>query len=178
MFNELKWYDEKGTYRAVTGGAFNFPQSDGTILKGDGTPSGGQFPTKGTIPIARQYTGTITTNGVKARFASMSAADFAKLKKGDYLYDGDVIRQIKDVLAPESFLVELEQAFPSDLNAADILHCERQFFKAIYARSTHASDAATALQEAPFAVGDNFLNGGAPIAYDATAGEISFTCNK
>lgn len=177
MYNETKWYDERATYRAITNGAYNFPMGVAGLVKGDGgVGSGSDFPIKGTIPVAMVRTGTISSNGVEVR--GSDDADFSQIKPDDYLYDGNVVRRIKSVCDdPGNKLIELWQAFPSNVNGIAIQHCERQFFKAIYAHSTHDSDSAI-LQEAPFRPGSTFLNGGAPISYDATSGEISFTCHK
>lgn len=176
MYSQDKWYDERETFRAVTGGAFRFPMGVAGIVVGDGTPSGGQFPTKGTIPVANVCTGTISSNGVDVR--GSSNADFSQIKIDDYLYDGDVVRRIKSVNNdPGNKLIELWEPFPSDLNGAAIRYCERLFFKHVYAKSTHAS-ADPEIQEALFMNDDTFENAGSPISYDATTGQISFTCTK
>lgn len=177
--NETKWYDEKATYRAVTGAGFNFPLPDGTILYGGGSGSGEQFPNVGTIPIAKDYNTselgnlTFTSKGVNVRVSGEAPP---QIKPDDYIYDGNLhIRRIKSVMGT---LIELWEAFPSDIGAATPLKiCERQFFKSIRAKNTHASGAAS-LQNAPFKAGDEFENGGAPVVYSAGSGEISFTCSK
>jgi len=166
--------DEQAVYRAVTGAAYNMLYPDGSIIKGDGTAgSGQQFPAKGTIPIARQYSGLVSSTGKNVRVNV--DGNFNQLKAGDYLYDGDVLRQI-DYITSDKLLV-LKEAFPSDLTDDLLLVCERQFFRYIKAKSTHAS-AAAILQEAPFIAADEFSNDGAPISYDAGSGQISFTCHK
>lgn len=173
MFNETEWYAEKGTYRARTGGAFNFPQGDGTILKGTGVGSGEQFPYKGTVPLARLLDGLISSTGVKVR--GDDDANFDQLKKGDYLYDGNVLREI--LYVETSKLLTLKEEFPSDVEDITIQVCECQNLKAIYAKNVHTSEDAI-LQEAPFAPGQTFLNGGAPISYDASLGDIEFTVHR
>jgi hypothetical protein len=47
----------------------------------------------------------------------------------------------------------------------------------IVAVNTHDS-ADAILQEAPFSPGDRVLDGGAPMSYDATSGEISFDVHR
>lgn len=171
MFNETKWYDEKATYRAVTGASGYFPRADGV-------PTVASFPAKGTIPIARDPapTGTISSDGTKVMAVTNMNFETVSLKVGDYIYNADAqIRKITAILSKD--LLEIESPFTVDLSGAKLLICERQFFKAIHARNTHASDAAI-LQESTFIAGDSFLNGGAPIVYDATAGQISFVCSK
>ena len=75
-------------------------------------------------------------------------------------------------------LIQLEQAFPSDISTAHGLWvCRPQVYNSIYAKSTGDVDA-TALQEAPFAQNDTLVNGGAPISFDATAGQIDFTLSQ
>lgn len=167
MFNETKWYAETATYRAVTGVSASFPQPNGKITVAT-------FPTKGTVPIAKTPAGTINSDGVNV--VGTGTAFGSSVKKGDFLYNGTVIRKIQDVI-DDTHLV-LSQEFPSDLSGETLKVCECQFFKAIYAHSSDPDADATALQEAPFRSGGTFLNGGAPIAYDATAGEISFTVHK
>jgi hypothetical protein len=173
MLNETKWFAENATYRAVTGGAFNFPLGDGTIESGDGVGSGNQFPYKGTVPRARILPGLISSTGVMVR--GDDDANFDHLKKGDYLYDGNVLREI--LVIDTSKLLTLKEAFPSDVEDITIQMCERQLYKKIRAKSTHSSNAAI-LQEASFKAGDEFENGGAPISYDASVGEISFTVHR
>lgn len=173
MFNETKWHDEQGTYRALTGGAFNFPQGDGSVLSGNGSGSGNQFPYKGTIPLARILDGLISSTGKAVR--GDIDANFDQLKVNDYLYDGSVLRQIDYIQT--SKLLFLKEAFPSDVVDITIRVCGRQDLKAIYAKNTHASESAI-LQEAQFAAGGTFLNGGAPISYDASLGDIEFTVHK
>lgn len=176
MIQETDWYDERATFRAVTGGAYNFPMSGNeTITKGDGTLSGGQFPAIGTIPVAITKTGLISSNGTAVRGDDDVNFETSQVRPNDYLYDGSVVRRIKAVLSPK--LLELWQEFPSDLVDAELRHCERQFFKKIRIKNTHGSADAT-LQEALFASGDEFENSGAPVAYDATDSELSITVHK
>lgn len=167
MFNETKWFAETATFRAVTGQSSNFPQPDGTIVVAT-------FPEIGTIPIAKEPGGTIESEGVNVRGTDTTFG--LSVKKGDFIYDQNVLREVADVIT-ETLLV-LKQAFPSDVSAStDLKVCSPQDVKSIHAISSDASVAAI-LQEAPFRAGNVFLNGGAPISYDATNGEISFTVHK
>lgn len=168
MINETKFHAETATFRAVTGGAYNFPDAYGVIKAGTA------FQTKGSIPQATAQSGTIISQGKNVRG---TGTEFTKLNLGDFLYQKDVVRQITEIISDT--LLVLKEAFPTDITVAVTpLVCKPQIFKKITAKSTHASTAATALQESPFRVGDEFISGGAPLSYDATAGEISFIVNK
>lgn len=176
MVQQTDWYDERATFRAVTLGAYNFPMNgDESITKGDGTPSGGQFPIKGTIPVAVTKTGLISSTDVNVRGDDDVNFETSQIRANDYLYDGNVVRRIKAILSPTMLI--LWQAFPDDLEDVPLRYCERQFFRKIRIKNTHSSADAT-LQEAPFASGDEFENTGAPIAYDATDAELSITVHK
>jgi len=167
MLNETLFHPETGTFRAVTGGAYNLPNSYGDIV------SGSSFPVKGTIPIANTHVGTFKSTGKAVRG---TGTFFTKLIQGSFLYDGNVLRQIDYVVA-DDFLF-LKEGFPTDVTAATAVNvCVNQFYKMILAKSTHATASAT-LQEAPFRPGDHTVNGGAPYSYDATTGEISFQVSQ
>lgn len=168
MINETFSHSESGVFRAVTGGAYNFPNSYGDIAIGS------SFPRKGTIPIANTWPGTFKTGGKCVRGTS---TEFTKLLVGSYLYDGSVLRQIDYILSDT--MMFLKQAFPSDVSvAAAVKICERQFFKLIVCDSTHATESAI-LQEAPFRPGIKFFDGGSPVSYDASsAGEVSFSAHQ
>ncbi len=167
MINETMSHSESGTFRAVTGAAYNIPNSYGDIMKGTA------FPVKGTIPVSLTYPGTIKSTGKAVRGTS---TEFTKLIIGSYVYAGDVIRQIDYVVSDT--LMFLKEAFPVDLSSDTLFKiCERQYYKMIIASSTHATDSAI-LQEAPFRANDRVVNGGAPYSYDATSGEISFEVHQ
>lgn len=168
MINETLFHNESGTFRAVTGGAYNIPNSYGEIV------SGSSFPIKGTIPVAVTQIGTFVSGGKAVRGTGTQFTKF--IIPGDYLYDGTVLRQI-DYVQSDTLLF-LKEAFPTDVSvAAAVKTCSRQFFKIIIAKSTHAS-ANAILQEAPFVIGDHTYNGGAPLSYDATSGQISFQMSQ
>jgi hypothetical protein len=167
MINETMFHDESAVFRAVTGSTYNIPNSYGSIL------SGSSFPVKGTIPVAVTRVGTFKTTGKAVRG---TGTDFTKMIPGSYLYNGTVLRRVDYILSDT--LLFLIQAFPSDVSVDTAVKvCDRQYYKMIYAKSTHETDAAI-LQEAPFRAGDTFLDGGAPVSYDATAGEISFSLHQ
>ena len=167
MINETLFHDEFAIYRAVTGGAYNIPGAYGVIQKGV------SFPAKGSIPVATQHFGTIKSDGVIVRGLG---TQFGLLNKGDYLYHKEVVRQIKDIIADDQLI--LEQEFPSDITVGETpLVCKRQTFKMVNIYSS-AEDTAAILQEAPIAAGDRILSGGAPLSYDATAGQLTFTVHK
>jgi hypothetical protein len=174
MINETISHDEFAVFRATTGGAYNFPFAYGVIAKG--TP----FPVKGSIPVATQHYGNIKSTGKQVLGIGTK---FELLNPGDYLYHKDVVRQIDYIIAPVAGatyqLLYLTEAFPSDITIGETpLVCHRQTFKKVQAFNTSASTAAI-LQEAPLKPAeDRLISGGAPISYDATAGEISFTVHS
>lgn len=168
MFNQNVWHAEKATFRAVTGGAYKLLGPYGTII------SGSNFPAKGTIPLSSPKAGTIISTGVMVRGTGTSF--LTDVQQEDYIHANNVIRKVRHVISNE--LLELEAAFPSNITTAHGLRvCRPQVYNAIYAKSTGDADA-TALQEAPFAQNDTLLNGGAPISFDATAGQIDFTLSQ
>lgn len=170
MINETLWHDERSTYRAVTGVMSTFPNAEGTIERF-------VMPTKGTVPLARTFSGTIESDGVNVR--GTDTAFFGDgIKIGDYLYDGDgAVRKIKEIITEE--LMVVEYPFPSDISAASpVLVCERQTFKMITWQNVGSGIGV--LQEVLIAVGERAMNGGAPVAYDATASnaQIAFTVSQ
>jgi hypothetical protein len=168
MFNETLYHPEVATFRAVTGGAYNLKGAYGVMVKGSA------FPVKGAIPIPTGKSGTIISTGKKVR--GTDTLFTREMKEGDHIYAKDVVRRI-DYIVSDTLLV-LTQEFPTDILTGVIpLICEQQFYKAIVAKNVHTSDAAI-LQEAPIASGQVVLNGGAPLSYDATSGQIDFTLNK
>jgi len=167
MINETLFHAEQGTFRAVTGGAYNLPNSYGNIVYG------ATFPVIGTIPLAVTYEGTIKSTGKTVRG---TGTQFTRFIEGSYIYAGGVLRQI-DYVNSDTMLT-LKQAFFPDLTSDTALKiCERQYFKKIYAKNTHAS-AAAVLQEAPLAPGMEMTNGGAPVSFDGTSSQISFNLHQ
>lgn len=165
MFNQNEWHAEKAVFRAVTGGAYKLIGPYGTIVQG------ASLPLKGTIPLSSPKAGTIITQGVMVRGTNTSFK--TDVREEDFLHANNVVRKVRHVISDT--LLELEQAFPADISSAHgVWVCRPQVYNSIYAKSTGEADA-TALQEAPFRQNDTYLQGGAPISYDATAGEIDFT---
>lgn len=178
MINETLWHDERATFRAVTGAAYNFPMGDGSIRKGDGGVGSGQdFPTAGTIPVARQITGlTLSTNGVDVR----GTADFpTTIKVGDYLYNGGAggSHEVREIASIDGTMMKLKQGFSVNINASLVLVCGRQDLKMIVIDNT-STDEDALIQEAPFGPGRNFLNGGSPITYNAQSATLQITVHK
>lgn len=178
LLNETIFHDEKGTYRARAGGAFNFPMGDGSLRRGDGGVGSGQtFPVAGTIPIARQVSGTLSTSGTEVR----GSTDFSTtIKQGDWLYNGGAggVHQVREIAMVDGKIMKLKQAFSTDIVSSIILVCARQDLKKIVVENVHASTNAI-LQEALFGFGKRFENGGAPITYDQTGGgTLEFTVHK
>lgn len=165
MFNETMWHAEKAIFRAVTGGPYKLIGPYGTIIQGDTMPS------KGTIPISSPKVGTIITQGIMVRGTDTQFR--SDVQEEDFIHASDVVRKVRHVISDT--LLELEQAFPADITVdVQLQVCKPQVYKSIYAKSSGNADA-TSLQEAPFKQGDTFVQGGAPISYDATAGQIDFT---
>lgn len=168
MFNQNEWHAEKSTFRAITGSAYRLPGPYGTIIYG------AVFPAKGTIPLSSPKAGTIISQGAMVRGTGTTFK--TDVQEEDYIHANNVVRKVKYVISDT--LLELEGGFPTDITSAHGLRvCRPQVYNAIYAKSTGSADA-TAIREAPFRQNDTFLNGGAPISYDATAGEISFTLSQ
>lgn len=160
MFNETLYHPEVATFRAATGGAYNLIGAYGVMAKGT------SFPNKGAIPIPTGKSGTIKSTGKAVR--GTGTLFTREMRPGDYLYHKEVVRRI-DYIESDT-LLHLTQAFPSDISVSEIpLYCESQMYKAVYAKNTHASTSAV-FQEAPIAPSNTFLNGGAVISYDASAG--------
>jgi len=166
--NEQIFYAEKATYRGISGATAIFPRGDGTV-------SSAVLPTIGTIPLGRTLTGQILSTGKDVR--GDAATNFIdEVHLGDFIYAQNVLRQVTNVLSKN--MLVLRNAFPADIAAAiNLVVCKPQRFKRIRAKCTHATVAAV-LQEAAFKVGDEFENGGAPISYDGTGSEISFTVHE
>jgi hypothetical protein len=168
MFNQNQWHAEKQTFRAMTGGAYKLLGPYGTIIQGT------NFPAKGTIPMSCPKAGTIISTGLYVRGTGTTFK--TDVQEEDYIHANNVIRKVRHVISDT--LLQLEQAFPSDISTAHGLWiCRPQVYNSIYAKSTGDADA-TALQEVPFAQNDTLVNGGAPISFDATAGQIDFTLSQ
>lgn len=172
MENATLFHSEIETYRLVVG-----PAGD-TVH-----PTLGTIPNKGVLPLATQLTGTISSLtadpsggklviGVGTTFLG-SPDKKGIVEEGDFIYDPAqfVARRVNQVLS-DSRLV-LFAKFPSQLVAVNLWIVKRTFRK-VYAKSTGTG--IPKLLEQNFAVGDTFLNSGAPITYDASvvSSEISF----
>jgi hypothetical protein len=168
MFNQNTWHAEKATFRAVTGGAYRLPGPYGTIIYGS------IFPTRGTIPVSSPKAGTIISQGAMVRGTGTTFK--TDVQEEDYIHANNVVRKVRHVISDT--LLELEGGFPTDITSAHGLRiCRPQIYNSIYAKSSGSTDV-TSLREAPFRQNDTCLNGGAPISYDATAGEISFSLSQ
>lgn len=155
------------TFRAVTGGAYNFPSSY------YGVPaSGTAFPAKGTVPTAQPKQGTFISGGVKVR--GTGTRFMSDVYPGDFLYAKDVIRRVKYVESDE--MLTLEQPFPSEVSVAIAPLVARGGYKSIVIRNTHAS-AAAIVSEAPLAAGAVIIPEAA-VSYDATAGTLDITISR
>lgn len=158
----------EGTFRAVTGGAYNFPSSYYGI-----PASGTAFPTKGTIPVAQPRQGTFISQGVKVR--GTNTKFLSDIYAGDFIYAKDVLRKVKYV--ESDTLLTLEQPFPTDVAAAIAPLITRGSYLSTTVRNTHATTAAV-VSEAPMIAGSVIIPE-APISYDASAGgTLDFTVSK
>jgi hypothetical protein len=167
MITNLLEYPEYAVYRAVTGQASVFPRAL------DGVPTAVTFPVKGTIPLAHTNTGTISSTGVEVR--GTGTAFETELRIDDYLYDND--NSVRRIIKIESDTkLVLNAAFPANVTGIAVLSCARQEFKVIQVENS--SENVAELQEAPFAANSRVILWGAPIAYDALTGQISFTVSK
>ena len=181
MINEALYHPERAVFRARTGGAFNFPNGNGVIVKGTGSGSGQTFPEVGTVPQARTFEANvlIETEGVNVLGNANCDFEAFGIKVGDYLWNGgaggSAVRRIKAIASATR--LELEQEFPSDLTDSPLFVCGTQDFKLIVIDNTHVSEDAT-VQEAPLAAGKNFLDGGAPVAYDAGSATLEITAHR
>lgn len=170
MINETPWHAEVGTWRATTGGAYNFPGAYGTIY------SGSAFPNKGAIPQPVNKNGLIISQGKKVR--GTGTLFTSQMKPGDHIYAKDVVRRI-DYIESDTLLTLIE-GFPTDIaTPISPLLCEQQIYRKIAIKNVHASSNAI-LQEATIAPGTTpFVNGGAPLSYDASGGgTLEITVHK
>lgn len=173
MENSTLFHNEIETYRLVVSGA-------GPVAH----PTLGSIATKGVLPLPRLLTGTISTFaadasvgkmvlGVGTSFLDGGIDKLAQIEEGDFIWAPAqyVARRVEKVLSPTS--LKLYAKFPSNLVGVALYKIPRTFHK-IYAKSS--GTAAAILLEQAFAVGDTFLNSGAPVTYDAQAAsaEISF----
>ena len=166
--NESYTRRETATYRMVTGQSSNFPQGDGTI-------DTDTFPAAGSVPVARTFTGTISSNGTKV-VGSGTAFITEGIKVGDYIYVAaqNAVRRIKAII--HDTMLDLDQGFPSNISGVAVLVCESQIYKRILWENT--GTAAASIQETIISVGAKGFNEGTPVAYDASASnaQLEFTC--
>lgn len=164
MFNERTWHPESGVFRAVTGGAYNLVGAYGLIVYGT------SFPRIGSIPPATPKPGTIISQGPNVRGTNTSF--LTDVKEGYFIYAKHVVRRVRHVISDT--LLVLESGFPTDIASLGegLWICRPQTYSSVYIKSTGSAD--PTLQGAPFRQNDTFLDGGAPISYDATNGELSF----
>lgn len=131
---------------------------------------GNVFPRVGTIPLSTPAPGTIISQGAMVR--GTNTAFLSDLKEGYFIHAKNVTRKILYIISDT--LLQLDGGFPTDIAAPGegLRFIRPQAYKSIYAKSTGSSD--PILQETPFRQMDTSFNGGSPISYDATSGEISF----
>lgn len=162
MFTDRVFPQEGHIWRAVTGGLYNIRGIYGTLL-----------PVKGTIPLNQTLTGTISVTGKTVRGTGTTFLD-GKIAVGDYLYASEVVRKVQVIHSND--MITLDYEFPVGVTGQPLRVVKVNAYRGmITARSTGSADV-TKFQEAPFRMNDVAVFS-APISYDATAGEISFTVN-
>ncbi|MGL6268055.1 MAG: hypothetical protein ACRC2O_09010 [Chitinophagaceae bacterium] len=151
------------------------------LTTGTTHPYLGAIPTKGTIPLPKTLTGTITTDnaGTSAGLIVIGVGTifFTEVYPGDFIYDNDAaVRKVKAVFS--NTMLQLEEKFPASVSGIALKVPKRSYYKSITSRSSGTVDAE--LQEATFAFGSSTVTGGSPLAYDASTlnSEIEFTCSK
>lgn len=162
---ETKWNAETNVFRAVTGGAYRLRGAYGAIVYGS------NFPRVGTIPLSTPAPGTIISQGPNVR--GTNTTFLSSIKEGYFIHAKNVVRKVLHVISDT--LLVLEGGFPTDIAAPGegLRFCRPQTYHSVYAKSTSTS-ADAILQEAPMRQNDTSFDGGAPLSYDATTGEISF----
>jgi hypothetical protein len=176
MQKETFAHSERGRYRAVTGVAADFPNENGVPTKY------ATFPTKGTIPAARQLSGTIVSTGVNVR--GTNTLFTKEVQEEDFIYavegaaGASSIRKVVHVISDT--LLVVDAPFNEDIDPAIDLKVikPQMIFKEVYAKST--GTAAAIMNGSTFPVGMEDHSGGAPLIYDASAAnaQISFGCSK
>jgi hypothetical protein len=171
--NEEIFHPEQAFFRGVNGQSSLFPDQNGR-------PVIQTLPLKGTIPIAKQLTGTMYNAGAGDLTESTTAVRGTGtlfitegLSPGDYLYDGDAgVREITDVISET--LLFIKTGFAAEVSGVPVRVCKPQWFKRIKVAATGAAE----VQETPIAAGQTFITGGSPIAYDGASGELEFSVSK
>lgn len=163
-FNETRDHAETNLFRAVTGGAYRLVGAYGLIVYGS------NFPKVGTIPLSTPKAGTIISQGAMVRGTGTSF--LSDVKEGYFIHAKNVVRRVRYVMSDT--LLELEGGFPTDIltPGEGLRICRPQVYKSVYIKSTGSAD--PTLQEAPFRQNDTSFDGGAPLSFDATSGELSF----
>lgn len=169
MLNQKANNEEKVSYRVVV------------VTGGITHPVLGAIPAKGCFPLPLTKTGTISTTNTDATKPGKTVLGVgtlfqSEIQVDDYLADSNgVLRRVVYIFSDT--MLEIEAKFPTQLSAAAVKISRKSNFKMIAAKSTGSVDA-TALQEQVFPVGETFLNGGSPVSYDVTAGQISFQLDE
>lgn len=167
--NESVIHPEEGIYRGVSGQSCLFPNSLGV-------PTVAVLPAKGSIPIARQLTGTFTSEGIYVR--GVGTLFESEIQEGDYLFNGDAaVRKVTAVISDT--LLELEVKFGVNVTVAvNVAKCQPQTFKKVQVWNTGYN--LPKFNESPIGVGQWFESGGSPFGYDASGAntQLTFTVSK
>lgn len=167
--NEQIFYPEKEVYHVQTGSNGSFPDGDNVLT------AYAPFPATGSIPVAKQLTGDIETDGNKARITAPSGL-MNQITIGDYIYDNGIVRKIVLILSETDtqVLVQLEAAFPANIAAgSDIFICKRQTYKKINLRAVSGTPA---IQGTAIDTDEEIELGGAPFGY--SGGVLSITATR
>ncbi len=150
------------------------------IVTGTTHPYLGAIPAIGTIPLLTTLTGTITTDnsGASAGVTVLGSGTIFKTEifPGDFIYNNNgAIRKVRYVFSDT--MLELEEAFPSSVAAIALKKSKLSYYNLVLVENTGA--AAGILQEGALAAGSkSFIEGGAPVSYNATGTTFEFTCSR
>jgi len=141
----------------------------------------GVIPNKGTFPLSTTKTGTITSTPGSAQTSAkrvVVGTDTlfrSEVHEGDYIYAGDVVRKVTDVVSDTMLYVEFP--FPSTVTAAALKVCQAGKYKNMQVKNTGPVDAV--FNEAKIETTDNVWRknemGLAPVSYDVSASTAELT---
>lgn len=147
----------------------------------------GLIPNKGTFPLSTTKTGQISsTPGAAQTDAKRVVRGTGTLFRtevfeGDYIYAGDVVRKVTDVVSDTMLYVEYP--FPANVTAAALKTCKAGKYKIIRAVNTAPNDNAiyneAKLEQDKLSERWNDM-GLAPVSYDVSgaAAEITFDISE
>ncbi len=146
----------------------------------------GAIPAKGTFPLSTTKTGTITSTPGSAQASAKKVVVGtgtlfrSEVHEGDYIYAGDVVRKVTDVVSDTMLYVEYP--FPGTVTAEALKVCQAGKYKIVEARNTGPVNAI--YQEAKIEPADVVVRknemGLAPFSYDCSTStaEITFDLSE